>query len=119
MGKTYGLENYVTALDAEGNVRTVTLDPNAHQSGLGFSIDVIVEGSSYCYVADPTIQGILPLGGILVDGQKKFVPVGEFKPEIQKLVLAQVAKSSHFVVFAFMGQTIIDLADRIKEAAKP
>lgn len=117
MGKTYGLENYITALDAEGNVRTVAFH---NWKGEACTVGVEIGSADYRYVIDYTAQDILPLGGILVDStQKLVVPISEFKPEIQKNILGRVIKDGGFVHLASLGQIIIDLTNRIKEAAKP
>ncbi|MBI4095456.1 MAG: hypothetical protein HY438_01195 [DPANN group archaeon] len=119
MGETYGLEKYVTSLDARGNIRTVTLQ---NWCGEERNFFVVIDRANYSYVIDHTAQDVLPLGGIVVIDRsprvKLVVPIREFKPEVQKYILGQVKKDVDFVNFVSFGRAITSLTDRIKKAAK-
>ena len=119
MPETYGLENHVREFDERGNVRTVTIHD---WSRVERTLYVEIGLANYSYVVDHTAQDVLPLGGVVVMDMsrqgKLVVPIGEFKPEVQKDILGQVIKDSGFVGLVSLGKAITDLTTRIEEAAK-
>ena len=90
------------------------------------SVVDIGKGLHYMYVCPAAYPGRIDVygdGGIAIefnsDGEYAFIPLNQFKPEYQKHIIKEVARSRALNVFEGLTKIRQELIDKIKSEASP